>query len=419
MITKIYRSLFPILFLVFLLFGIPFSNKIREGFRIRRLRLRAPFLKKLDRSFWIHAASGEYEYARPLVQELKKRHPEIPIVVTFFSPTYMKTIDSDPLVDYALPLPFDFPGSVQSLIRKIRPHALFIARTDLWPEVLTQCRRFSIPRVLFSYHHSRSKSWWANFFRKQLLSELSHIDCVSEDSLSWVKSCVSTPATAFGDTRYDRVQERKSHPKPLKVTFSKGKRTITLGSTWGEDDKIMAKALKISQESWDLAVWAPHEPTEAHLNELKALLHKKGLSFEMYSELSSPPQAQVLILDQVGILFDLYAFSDLAFVGGSFRSTVHSVMEPLAFGNRVLLGPKMHNNFEAQDFQKVVVDTKNVVEVHSTPKGMADAITAHFEPSKGLRLKTQNEISDLVQKKSGASSRLLNHLESLNLYQKN
>jgi len=395
--------------------GIPFSAKIREGFRLRRLRLRAPFLKKLEQSFWIHAASGEYEYARPLLRELKERHPEVPIVVTFFSPTYMKVIDKDPLVDYSIPLPFDFPGAIQSLIRKIRPQALFIARTDLWPEMLSQCRRFSVPRILFSYHHSRSRSWWSSFIRMQLLSELSHIDCVSEESKEWVKESVHTPVTAFGDTRYDQVQERKLRPKPIPFEMPKG-RIIVLGSTWPEDEEVILKALRQTRESWDMVVLAPHEPTSNHLADLRKNLESQGFSYELFSKAVKSPQSDFLILDQVGYLFDFYRYSDLSFVGNSFKSKVHSVMEPLSFGNRVLLGPKIHNSYEALDFKRIHVDDKPVVEVCNNSKSLAEGIESHFRLPEDQRSMNKMTIEGLVKEKSGASKSLLTHLEDHNIY---
>lgn len=399
---SLYRSFFPIVFFAFLFFGFLFSKKFRQGFSLRKKLLKPSNLPKLNECFWIHAASGEYEYARPLIKELKTKFPQTPIVVSFFSPSYFEALKKDPLIDHALPLPFDFPGAVKDFIKKLNPKALFIARTDLWAEVLEQCQKRDIPRILFSYYQNPKKKGFELFLRKWLLKKLSHIDCVDQQSLQFVQKNILKSATAFGDTRYDRVIERLDNP--LTFTFKiPQKKIITFGSSWPEDEKVFIPALKHTKNSWDLAIIAPHEPSPKHIEELKYQLKKHDLDFELFSNISETSKASVMIVDQVGVLFDLYRFSELAFVGGSFKKTVHSVMEPLAQGAKLILGPKIHNNAEAIEFSQLIYIVKNHLE-------FSNEIKEHFSLSQKEREKVRLEIKEKVKEKSGASKKLLKHL---------
>src|SRR5690606_38216073 len=123
---------------------------------------------------------------------------------------YRTSIEKDHLVDFSAPLPFDFPGPVRSFIKRINPKALFIARTDLWPEVLIQCERKKIPTILFSYYQSESKGVIARLLRKWLLTKITHVDCVNTETVRQIEKVVGKDqVSAFGDTRFDRVIERK------------------------------------------------------------------------------------------------------------------------------------------------------------------------------------------------------------------
>lgn len=407
---SLYRSFFPIAFFAFLIFGSLFSKKVRRGLSLRKNLLKASKLPKLNECFWIHAASGEYEYARPLIKELKKHFPQIPVVVSFFSPSYFEALKKDPLIDHALPLPFDFPGAIKDFIKKINPKAFFIARTDLWAEALEQCQRKNIPRILFSYYQNPQKKGLELFLRSWLLKKLSHIDCVDEQTLEFVQKNISKSATAFGDTRYDRVIERME--KPIDFSFKvPQKKVITFGSSWSEDEQVFIPALKDTKEQWELCFIAPHEPSESNIKQLAHQLKKSSLSFELFSEIKNDPKASVVIVDKVGVLFDLYRFSDLAFVGGSFRKTVHSVMEPLSQGSKLILGPKIQNNAEALEFKQVMVTNKTpAITVAKNTSQFSKEIIDHFSLKTEDRELIRKDIKELVRKKSGASEKLLKHL---------
>ena len=399
----VYRILAAPLLIIGFLFLSLFSKKIRLGLRDRLKVLTYPVFS--EPPFWIHAASGEFEYAKPLIRELKAKFPKIPIVVTYFSPTFRSAIAKTPGVDFALPLPFDLPGPIQNFLKIFKPKALLIARTDLWPEVLYQTKLANIPRILFSARQT-STGGFLNRAKASLFNQLTAIFCVSEtDANNFRKLNTHVPVQAIGDTRYDQVIYRldtatdialgkKPHPQPWLIA----------GSTWPEDERVLYEALTplVLDKKLKL-ILVPHEPTESHIKQIESQLKNKKLDFQMYSE-NKDFTAQVLLVDRVGRLAELYMVADLAFVGGSFRKSVHSVMEPLAAGLVTIVGPHFQNNREALDFIETPLSDGSFAVKVANDATEFRGLVAEFEKPNSL---IRNEILN----RAGATERLLHQIK--------
>ncbi len=180
-----------------------FNRKIAEGLRMRRRRISYP--EFAHRPVWIHAASGEFEYAKSVIREIKERWPWLPIVVTYFSPTYAKNAQNFPGVDFALPLPLDLGGPIRSFLNRVNPRVLLISRTDFWPEALTQTRRRQIPIHVFSYTQKNKPG----LFNSWRLSLVDQIHCVSDEDLANIQALGSTllpgPSATRAMIRFDTV----------------------------------------------------------------------------------------------------------------------------------------------------------------------------------------------------------------------
>jgi len=321
--------------------------------------------------FWIHAASGEIEYARPVIRELKKQFPDIPVIVTYSSPSAKKIIKSLGDVDAWGSLPWDFHGACTRFVEKWRPRACLVARTDVWPVMATVCRENKIPSLLFSATFAENSSRLSGASAKVTqwaLNQLTEIHCVSVEDVKQVERLfLQVPVHVHGDTRFDQVFYRLQHPKTIKQELrpSIGTSVLVAGSTWPEDEAIVLPAFAQSKTHCKL-ILAPHEIHDSHIQDLEKQLTALGLSFCKYSQVTAWKNEDVLIIDQVGILAEIYTWGSVAFVGGSFRKQVHSVMEPLAAGLPVLVGPYHHNNREALVFKnKRIADHPAVSEVKS------------------------------------------------------
>ncbi|UXR63223.1 hypothetical protein EZJ49_09045 [Bdellovibrio bacteriovorus] len=102
------------------------------------------------RPIWIHAASGEIEYARPVIRELKKQYPYLPIMVTYSSPSAKKILESLHDVDLWCALPWDIDFLVKRFIKKWNPRVLLFSRTDVWPVLVEVAKKERLPAALFS-----------------------------------------------------------------------------------------------------------------------------------------------------------------------------------------------------------------------------------------------------------------------------
>lgn len=107
---------------------------------------------------WIHAASGEIEYARPLIREFKKRFPKIPVVITYSSPSAKKILLKMTEVDVWGPSPWDSITACQKFLDRLQPQAAYFARTDVWPEISYQLKHRKIPAILFSATFAKNSS---------------------------------------------------------------------------------------------------------------------------------------------------------------------------------------------------------------------------------------------------------------------
>lgn len=318
------------------------------------------------RPFWIHAASGEIEYARPVIRELKSKFPDVPVIVTFSSPSAKKILKGLADVDAWGSLPWDFQSDCREFLEKWQPRCWLIARTDVWPVMSQCCRERNIPSLLFSATFAANSSrlrGLSAWITRWALGQLSEIHCVSaEDAEQLSRLGLSTPVKIRGDSRFDQVFYRLQHPKPIKKELRPATDTpiLVAGSTWPEDEKNLLPAFAPAKGRCKL-ILAPHEIHENHMKALESQLHDLGLSFCKYSDANSWKQEDVLIIDKIGILAEIYTWGTFAFVGGSFRKQVHSVMEPLAAGLPVLVGPYHHNNREALLFKGKHLDGQPVV----------------------------------------------------------
>ena len=383
---------------VFLILSLGFLHPRLRGYLkllIFKSRHRKPDTGLKSPLIWIHAASGEFEYAKPLLAMLKKKG--FKVLITFTSENYAQPILKHPEVDFAEPLPLDLKAPLKSLIHKYQPEQLWFARTDLWPTLIDLCIHKKIPVKVFSARWTQKKNslskwmalitWvrvnqiaWVNEAQMQSFKEWSHTTGLSAQS----EHPIDHPKmTVAGDTRYDQVLARleasqaeidklKAQLLPAKDDLPNSSTPILVaGSTWPADEDVLIDGLRDLLQNQQLrCILVPHEPTASHLDQIRDKLERYNLTFQLFSEVVDrdgqypakdlrPWDTQVLLVDRVGLLAELYALGQIAFVGGSFHSKVHSILEPLACGLPVLVGPKIQNSAEAMELtRKLSFDSK-------------------------------------------------------------
>lgn len=364
-----------------------------------------------SRPIWIHASSGEIEYAKSVIRSVKEYFPQIPVLVTYFSPSAKKLIQNFEGVDLAIALPWDDRQSVRKFLGHFNPRALLIARTDVWPEISYQTSEKHIPSLLFSAtlsDNSSRKGIIAGSLSRWALNQLAAIHCVSEsDEINFFRLKVKTPVEIMGDTRYDQVTYRLKHPRPIRTELKPvAKNVFVAGSTWPEDEEILLPALKDYLQSGGKVVIAPHEISEPRLQKIEEQLKSFGYSFVRYSQASQWQNENILLVDQIGCLQELYTWGKVAFVGGSFKDKVHSVMEPLCVGIPVIVGPHHTNNREALQFSKMLLQPNLfIVQPVQSPSEFATALKRFTETS------FQAEIAAKIEQKKGATVHVMDWLQ--------
>ncbi|HEX9006299.1 MAG TPA: glycosyltransferase N-terminal domain-containing protein [Bacteroidota bacterium] len=414
-----YTAVFiPLIWLVLRSLG-PVNRKVRRGIRGRR-SLFAELAARMGavrpgRRVWFHASSmGEFEQAKPIIAELKRRSPETRIVASFFSPSGYDHSLKYPLADVITYLPFDTLPGVRKFLDLVRPDAAVMVRYDVWPNMIWELERRKVPTLIAN---ATMRPTSARFlpalrnFHHHLYDSISEILTVSERDVEAFQGFGLEKAhvEAIGDTRFDQVcsrsaAARKHHLLPEGVT--RGTKVIVIGSSWPEDEEVIIPAfLALRQQVPQvLMVIVPHEPTLEHLEELERRLNGsvETLRFSALNEYRGEP---VIIVDSIGILLMLYAAADVAYVGGSFRQGIHNVLEAAVYGVPVLFGPRHKNSQEPG--QLVERGGAFVVE------GSEDlaAIWRGLLTDEKSRLKAGTIAAEFVSEHTGATERFLEHLQ--------
>ena len=281
-------------------------------------------------------------------------------MVTYFSPSFARAVTYFEGVDFSCPLPLDLPGPCATFLNRVKPLRLLIARTDLWPEMLEQCRVRNIPVEIFSYTQKPFGSVIKRNFTRIMFEWIENVYCVSEaDRALLAASRTRATIQVMGDTRYDQVAYRLGHAQTLDSIFRPADSDppiLVAGSTWDEDEEeLLTAAHELIKNKELKLIVVPHEPSPEHLIRLESRIAHFHLSSRRMSEGKAWSDRQILIVDRVGVLAELYRWGSLAFVGGSFRGSVHSVMEALGAGAITFVGPDHGNNREAITFKGLMI----------------------------------------------------------------
>lgn len=396
----------------------PKLRALIEGRRgvLERLEAHAPELR--GRLVWIHSTSvGEYEQARPVAALLRRARPDLEILHTFSSPSgyeYARRIAEAPFFEY---LPWDHRRDVERALHLLQPRLLVFVKFDLWPRLVLEAARRRIPVLLVDatlQPRSLRSRWPARRLYADLYRRLRVISCVSDgDARRFQREAPGHPAICIdGDTRFDQVLRRRADAAhvPIPEILHRQPRPFTLlaGSTWGPDETCLLCAWQRWKPTWPHAarlVLVPHEPTTTHLQALERRLQALGLESVRYAAVESRQHLpEVIVVDRVGILPELYACADVAYVGGAFGRGVHNLIEPAIMAMPVLFGPKHHNAPEADMLLEA-----NAAAVIRSPTDLERQL--HVLATDGeSRRRMGGQARAFVDRNLGASERCLQHL---------
>lgn len=314
---------------------------------------------------WFHASSlGEFEQGRPMIERLRREHPDRPILLSFFSPSGYEVRKNYPFADAVVYLPFDTPHRVKRFLDAARPSMAIFIKYEFWGNYLQELHRRGIPTYIISSIFRPGQRFFrtmGGMFRK-MLHCFDRLYVQDERSRRLLKVIGIENVTVAGDTRFDRVTDvmRSTVDIPGFPGFGEGApHRFIAGSSWEADEDIYVPWLNAHPEV--KFIIAPHEFNETRLEHLRNRFTKPAILLsEWTSEIKRaklpggaiPPHLKNvsgIIIDSFGKLSSLYRYADIAYIGGGFGAGIHNLNEAAVYGMPVIFGPT-HSKFkEAAD----------------------------------------------------------------------
>lgn len=403
-----------------------FDKKIKKFFVLRKSELRRIekyFTEnKKNKVIWFHAASaGEFEQAKPLIEKFKSTFKNTRIIASFFSPSgYEAGIKYDK-IDFCFNLPIDFRKNVNRLLDSIKPHIIIYSKYDVWTNLTVEAHKRGVKLALISAtlpaKSFRHKFPFRIFFSKaySLLDKIYAISEADAERYRRITDNKSDSILVSGDTRFERVKNVIDNPHLTRkkiLNKEKGCLYLVAGSTYKvTEKKIMSAIKKLSVDGAAVKlILVPHEINSDNIHRLKKIIIFSGFNPICYSEVSLPvsiKENEILIVDVFGILAILYKEADIVFVGGSFKGSIHSVLEPAVFGKPILTGPYIGNSYEAIKLRESggLILCKNKNDLYN---GISSLVI-----NKDYRLKACQITKDFFNKNTGAAKFILKDIKSL------
>ena len=335
-----------------------FNKKVKKMWAGERQALKV-LRDKVDpnaRYIWFHAASlGEFEQGRPLMEYLRKTHPEYKILLTFFSPSGYEVRKNYEGADIICYLPLDTIRNARRFLRAIKPVMAFFIKYEFWYNYLHILQHRGIPTYSVSsiFRPDQIFFQWYGKGYGRVLKCFTHFFVQNIESKNLLAKLDIHNVEVVGDTRFDRVLQIKEASKQLPIVekFTENTSKVFIaGSSWLPDEEIFLKYFNLHKD-WKLIV-APHVIGEDHLAQIFELL--KGRRVVRYTEATEEnvKDAEVLIIDCFGLLSSIYHYGTISYVGGGFGVGIHNVLEAAVWDIPVIFGP---NNKRFQEAQGLIM----------------------------------------------------------------
>lgn len=304
---------------------------------------------------WMHCASvGEFEQGRPVLEAIKAERPELPVLITFFSPSGYEARKNFPLATHVEYLPPDSRANAERLLRTVKPKVTIFVKYEFWYQHLMALKRAAVPSFLVSaiFRPSQPFFRWYGGGHRAMLRTFTRVLVQDEASRILLSSIGVEDITVSGDTRFDRVAAIvKADERITTAQTFRDARSSTLlicGSTWPADETLIAEALNAKSDA-PRAMVVPHELHPGHVSSISRTFPKPVATWsELENPAGSSTSASTCIVDRMGLLSKLYKYADITYVGGGFGSGIHNTLEAAAWGKPVIFGPNHQRFAEAQ-----------------------------------------------------------------------
>ena len=388
-----------------------------------------------DASIWIHAVSvGEALTARAVAADLKARYPRLKLFLSTTTMAGQQVARSSlrHLVDGVFYFPFDWSFILRRTLGIVNPRLFIMLETEIWPNLLHECRKRGIRTVMVNGRISTRSYPRYRLVRplfRRVLADVDRFCMQSEESAHRLVALGADPSrvTVTGSLKFDSLElpAPTVHGKPRErvlrfFRISSHRTVLVAGSTMrGEETAVLGAFKKIkATQTHAVCILAPRAPER--FAEVERIAREAGFVTARRSELpiDAEPRADVIVLDSIGELAQLYQLATVVFVGGSLADHGgHNILEPAIFGKPIVFGPHMQNfreiaeTFIASGAAIQIASERDLDDailglvrdpVHRASLGAA--ARALVEANRGAKEKTLSVINDLLPPAGGAGS---------------
>jgi 3-deoxy-D-manno-octulosonic-acid transferase len=376
---------------------------------------------------WMHCSSlGEFEQGRPVIEELRRRKPELRVVLTFFSPSGYNAKKDYAGANHIFYLPLDSPGHARRFIDLVKPTLVLWVKYDYWYYFLVELKKRGIPLLLVSgvFRTDQPFFRWYGRLHRYMLESFTHLFVQTEKSRVLLKSLrLAENVSVSGDTRFDRVIEIAAEAEALAEVeaFCGQHPVIVAGSTWEEDEEEIDHYANTHPDI--RFVVAPHDIGPERLAEAERLFRhcirysvwvkrgmaaqgKRGAAFPGASAAKGWPEPNVLLIDNIGMLSRLYRYATITYVGGGFGDDgVHNVLEAAVYGKPVVYGPVIEKYVEAVE----LTDSGGGIVIDSALE--AEKVFDRLLGDAGELAETGKASRDYVVSRKGATEKIVSFIQ--------
>ncbi len=402
-----------------------FSPKIKLGVEgrkglIDKLKAVLPGLIGNRPVVWFHAASlGEFEQGRPVMEEFRKEFADYFIILTFFSPSGYEIRKNYAGADYVCYMPLDTAKNAEDFVDIVKPEITFFIKYEFWYNHLVALKKSGSYILSFSTIFRADQVFFKSYggFYRKMLCYFDHLFVQNEESLKLMHQINISACSLAGDTRFDRVRSIVAGVRQLPEieAFLQDSPCLVAGSVWEADMMELIPALNQLEEPLK-AIIAPHEIEKNQMENWRKALSGKSMLYSEYKK-SYDNSAEIepfdyLIIDNIGMLSSLYRYSNIAYIGGSFGSGLHNILEAATFAVPILFGNKKYQKFqEALDLieegsAKAIADTNEIklyltewLREPSKRKELGEISEKYVESRTGATALVMQKVGELLLKK--------------------
>lgn len=328
-----------------------FNHKLKLGNKGRAEAFDTLKKAKLTqhKTIWFHCASlGEYEQGLPVFEVIRKDYPEHKIVLTFFSPSGYEIRKNTPIADVVTYLPLDTASKAKRFMDLVNPELVLFVKYEIWPNYLNEIQKRQSKAILISALFRANQTFfkWHGKWMQKYLKAFEHIFVQNSTSMELLNANGFDNVSISGDTRFDRVSNQLDIDNTLDfiAEFKQNKTCIVAGSTWPEGENYLVDYVNNHATDDLKLIIAPHNIKAKQIQSLKSAFNKPTVLFSEKDN-SDLANANIFIIDTIGLLSKIYSYADIAYVGGAIGNTgLHNTLEPATFGVPIIIGPK-HDKF--------------------------------------------------------------------------